>query len=359
MKIFEKLNKKFKKKDYEIFIKFSVVILLIFVSANFLIYNLVVKNFLTGLDGDLSRLGYFPIGNSAKEFNPNFTKNVIKIGDWEGEMVDILTIGDSFSQMNYQNYLSSLTGLNVVNIPTFKELNSFETFVAAVNNGYIERLHPQVLIYESVQRYSSNLMTFDLNVYKKIDKLEMINYYERDNCNYVNNIPTKYHFINKVNFSYLKSLFNFYVNKNLKKNVFCTKLDNDYFTNKYSDILFYYNEDVEVLEYETEENMMKLNNNLNTLSLILKQQGVEFYYMPVVDKYTLYRTHFKNNSLPTSKFFEKLRLLPRKYVLIDTQKIFQDKINSNVKDLYKSNDTHWSNIAQYDLALELSRLIKR
>jgi len=86
----------------------------------------------------------------------------------------------------------------------------------------------------------------------------------------------------------------------------------------------------------------KLNNNLNALSKILKKKNIKLYFMPAVDKYNLYSKYIVNNTYPQSIFFEELRKLPKEYTFIDTKTILLEELKKGVKDIYHSDDTHWS-----------------
>lgn len=64
--------------------------------------------------------------------------------------------------------------------------------------------------------------------------------------------------------------------------------------------------------------------------------------MPAVDKYNLYSKFIINNPYQNSVFFEKLRVLDKKYILIDTKAILLKELKKGTKDLYYPDDTHWS-----------------
>ena len=63
--------------------------------------------------------------------------------------------------------------------------------------------------------------------------------------------------------------------------------------------------------------------------------------MPCVDKYNLYSDYVVNNPYPRSIFFEKLRMLPKKYFFIDTKAILAAKLCKGEKDVFYADETHW------------------
>jgi hypothetical protein len=49
--------------------------------------------------------------------------------------------------------------------------------------------------------------------------------------------------------------------------------------------------------------------------------------------------------MPRSEFFERLRPLPKNYLFIDTKAILADEVAKGEKDVFFSDDTHWSSKA--------------
>jgi hypothetical protein len=64
--------------------------------------------------------------------------------------------------------------------------------------------------------------------------------------------------------------------------------------------------------------------------------------MPPADKYTIYSEYIANNPYPPSTFFELLRPLPKKYIFVDTKAVLSQAVKNGEKDIYYSDDTHWS-----------------
>ena len=85
-----------------------------------------------------------------------------------------------------------------------------------------------------------------------------------------------------------------------------------------------------------------MNDNLNLLSKKFKEKGIIFYFMPAVDKYDLYSKYIIDNNYPESTFFEKLRPLKKDYRFIDTKTILLKELQKGEKDVFYSDDTHWS-----------------
>jgi hypothetical protein len=75
--------------------------------------------------------------------------------------------------------------------------------------------------------------------------------------------------------------------------------------------------------------------------------------MPAVDKLNLYSKYIVNNKYGESTFFEQLRPLKKEYILIDTKTILEQEVDRGVKDIFYSDDTHWSYKASEAIAKNL------
>lgn len=107
-------------------------------------------------------------------------------------------------------------------------------------------------------------------------------------------------------------------------------------------MLLLHKDDVKNIRRHDKQTIQAMNDNMNRLAEVLAQKNIKLYFMPVVDKYNLYRTFIINNPYPESVFFEEMRLLPKKYEYIDTKKILFNALQRGEKDIFYPDDTHWS-----------------
>jgi len=155
---------------------------------------------------------------------------------------------------------------------------------------------------------------------------------------YINNIP-RVGVINKLNYN--AALYNFDDNAFFSK-TYTSKLSKNLFSSTNNDTLLYYYLDKSNIKKSNLNSVVKLNKNLNKLQKILKSKNITLYFMPAVDKYNLYSKYIIENKYKDSVFFETIRPLYKSYIFIDTKKILRKLTNKGIKDVYYSDDTHWS-----------------
>lgn len=320
--------------------------------------------------GDLSRMTY-SVDLIDKKFEKiSLEKLHIKQNEYEGQNIDFITIGDSFSQgasggLNpyYQDYIATLYNKNVLNIEAFKESKNYiETIYSLLNSGELEKRAVKYVLIESVQRRSLERFSVnDINTSLSIDKSLLRN-----------NIKINYNIqeitsANDTLIDIIKKLFSKSTNNdisvinNLNQNaliynlrfkikgygkmtshVYREKLSQDLFSKDVSgDLLFYY-EDLKYLGLETKQNIELLNDNFNKLSHALAKKNIKLIFMPAVDKYNLYRPYIVSNIYNESIFFEYLETLPKDYIFINTKKILSKELEKGEKDIFYVDDTHWS-----------------
>jgi len=351
--------KKFRIYVYIVFI--SLVFLLIF---HYSIWTQITKHVLLVHDniytGDLGRISMYAKSSFPRQSYPSresvtLEKEHINFQSWykKKNKVDILTIGDSFSNAAtqgtnpfYQDYIATFNNSKVLNINQLSgTVNYLETILVLNNNGLLDEINPTTIIIESVERFSINRFVLDINksVFKSYDKT--VNEFNKLTNPYLAK-DENINFINNQNFKALKFniLYNFDDNA-FSSNAYKLRLNDNFFTSEDQNSLLFFNGDLESIPKSTVENIKKLNDNFNKLAELLHKKGIKLYFMPAVDKYNLYSKYINKNSYPKSNFFELLRLLPKKYQFIDTKKILRKELDKGVKDLYYSDDTHWSHKA--------------
>ncbi len=315
--------------------------------------------------GDLARMSYkFDLINTRKNID-NLPLKHINFKDYNSEKVDVITIGDSFSNgaggginRYYQDYISSRYNLKVLNLPDFSETNNYiDSIVILLNSGFLDKVKPKYIILECVQRnvYSNiglSKLTLNLNYSGNIfDKINQT----KDIFNPKNN-PNNVGFINNLNYNLIKYNLKFYYNGYGRfKNYYIEQLNGNFFSSDVKNELIFFRDDIDFLKYQTKENIEKLNDRINELASLLKEKGISLYFMPTVDKYNLYREKLVNKEkYPKSIFFEYLSSLKKNYKFIDTKKILLSELNGdNSIDLYHSDDTHWSSKARMQIVSKI------
>lgn len=301
-----------------------------------------------GYVGELGRLSYMntmfhprksTFTLSQKHISYEFSKNDIDI-----RKIDLLTIGDSFSNGAaegknpfYQDYLAEKYNIKVLNIHPVYGKSALDTLVMLHNSTLLQSWKPKVIILESVERRAidrfSRVVNFSQNMaLKELKKQVSVKHSTLPVPSYINTL--------NYNSVLYKILYHFDDNAFFSK-AYYSELKASLFSGTGNGLLFY-EKDIENISFSTEQSVDRLNKNLNTLSALLKQNGISLYFMPAVDKYNLYSEYIPDNPYPESVFFELLRPLSKTYQLIDTKALLKPLLDHKEKDIYYSDDSHWS-----------------
>ncbi len=330
----------------------------VFLIFNFLVFfNYTSKVYPDTADttiGDLARMSYMVDVIQEKENINNLTKKHLTLNEYTNEKIDVLTIGDSFSNGGaggknsyYQDYISTIYNKKVLNISaeSIKQTSNYLEAVALLaNSNYLKALGVKYVLIESVQRealvrFAVNGLNFSLiseekKIFKKLKKNNQLQELHHLRPSVINNLN-----LNALlyNLKYYSQGYG-----KLNSNIYVERLNKELFTSDAASKLIFLHEDIKKLSTESKENIELLNKNFNDLADILNKQGIELIFVPAVDKYNLYRKYITSNTYQESIFFEYLRTLEKKYIFVDTKAILQKELDNGVKDIFYADDTHWS-----------------
>lgn len=323
---------------------------------NLIIWTFFTKQILSPMAsyrvGDLGRLSLQTSSiHFRKENNTTLYKQHINSKDWNGEKIDVLTIGDSYSMgaaggINpyYQDYISNLFNVKVLNITSIKKTNYIETILALIDNGLLLQMQPKVIIIESVERSVIERFSTDINWNFIADQKEFYQHFKNTkNKRYK---QTNISIINTGNYDFILNSLHYYLSSKpvQSSKVYKAKLTTHLFSVKASDSLLFYNEDLKNISNSTYNNVITVNQNFNRLAHLLSKQNITLVFMPIVDKYNLYSNYIYNNPFPSSSFFELLRPLQKNYYFVDTKSVLSAFLPEKV-DLFYADDTHWNYLA--------------
>jgi hypothetical protein len=340
-------------KNYKRFTLIIVSFVAATVLLNGLIWIFATRDILgpKATGGDLARMGYLPGYVQHRDSPEPLPLRHIEPVDYQGEAIDLLTIGDSFSNGGggsyYQDQLASKNGfrtLNLTNALWFPGSSSrIEALVTLLNGGYFSRVNPRYLLVQSVERLVDQLgsdVDFDL----PRSSAEMEKYIVEQSLKKIAGVePKPVSFMNTGNLKYLKNKFLYLFSPNaFKSNVFKVEMDRELFTGKYGSTLLFLRDDIRTIKKIDRDVVIRINENMNRLAERLEKIGIRLYFMPTVDKYDLYSDYIRDNNFPKNSFFDNLRPLEKNYVLIDTKNILSDALARGEKDIYLADDTHWS-----------------
>lgn len=341
-------------------------------SAWFLYTNKLLSNSNSNHIGDLVRITCETNSAHPRKVINTLNKRHLEAYEWDGNTIDILTIGDSFSNGGgngknrfYQDYIATIYNKKILNIaPPNTQINHIEMIIALYNNGMLDKLKPKIIILESVERFIVHKFAKDINWNYNIEKKDFLlmmnkSIYGKHRMEQDTKISKKtslnISIINKRNYDcMLNPLYYKYSKRSLDRNnlVYKAELTQDMFSVKDKSSLLFIKESIDFIKYNSSENLNLVNDNLNKLSLILKNKNITLLFLPISDKYDLYSSYIKSNNFPKNYFFKDFANLNKKYIYIDTKKILLPIINSK-KDVYFADDTHWSKIASKEVVLNL------
>ncbi|HEY6872631.1 MAG TPA: hypothetical protein VI298_07905 [Geobacteraceae bacterium] len=319
-------------------------IVVLFVGGNYAIWKLRTEVLLTDTrykGGDLARMGYLFGSKYLRENVDDLPRRHIEFKEYDGRPVDMITIGDSFSNGGgmgknrfYQDYIATRLHLEVLNIPRHKDIYPLTTASLLNNSGFFDRTKPKYLMIEITETSCFDLaepVNFDQRLSnEQLNRLKVINY---------NSPFPKVAFINDGNVKYLLYNALYKISDHaFWGEVYTGKLSSEMFSVPSNNLLLF----LRHKRLPTADVVRKMNDNLNTLAERLALKGIKLVFMPCVEKYNLYSKYLIKQPYPSSTLFEELRKLPRRYIWVDTKAILQEELRSGEKDIFYADDTHWS-----------------
>ena len=306
--------------------------------------------------GDLGRLGQISFGPYDTIFKvPSFlyTENITDYASLHN--VEILTIGDSFSQgytIGYQNFTGHYLNKKVSNF-RIDGLGSVSTVFTLLEKNMIPNC--KIIVIESVERYAINGLSEEPIISDGILNNKIISgtqsiVHPRDTTIRHNVLDFE-----KLT-SYYKNLFNSFSNYKV------FTLSAPLFTaGKYSDKLFIYtsphdnNNDLSFTNHP-EEQIQKAKDRLYELKTLGEKYNIQIIYLVAADKYDMYYDYIKDNPYPINPTLSYFSDFDTTF-FINTKKILLPHIKNGEKDIYRVNDTHWSVKAAEIVGNHLGRII--
>ena len=296
--------------------------------------------------------------NSSKKLTPplteepHYTRHHTELTEYiasgKTESFDLLTLGDSFSAGEYQDYLLNQYGITSINANWYAK--GIDGLYMLLSSGIIDELKPRIVILESVERY----------VQSNLGRVEVIPInMPRDKV--IQNLPAAAYALKaktaaRISSGLLPPVFvqwniNFLSNKirymldpeKLGFAIYAANLDRGFFTNPgYEDKLFFYHEDLNYLKEPLDAETA--NKNLNNAARMLKNKGIKLIFFAAVDKYDLYYPYITDKrGRPENTVFQKMRdVQGKEYIYVDTITPLREALARGEQDVYWLHDSHWS-----------------
>jgi hypothetical protein len=335
----------FKKYTFRV-----VALLLFFVAINAVVWKCWTEKLFSihYRGGDLARMGYLPNSKLLRTNSFDLPLRHIEDTEYQGQPIRVMTVGDSFSNGGgggknryYQDYIASINQCNVLNMEPYQSQNFLELVITLIHNGYLDKVRPKYLIFSASEKFCIEKYTLGIDLTRNTDSRELATL-ARMGYAATGKGPAAT-FVNEGNLKFiLNSLFYQVSDRAYFSKTFVRELWAPLFTSKDQRKLLFYRDDITKIPLSTPQLVSVLNDNLNTVADLLRKKGIQFYFMPCVDKYNLYSDFIVNNPYPRSTFFEELRKLPKRYTMIDTKALLLSELKRGEKDIFYPDDTHWS-----------------
>ena len=299
--------------------------------------------------GDLGRTSYQLESLYPRKLEYTLEKKHIGEQDWHHQNIDVLTIGDSFSNADtgglnpyYQDFLATKYNLNILNLKRdSKTIKMFDFIVYLYNSGILKKLHPKAIIIESVERFVYDRFAKKINFQYNDFNISSLNSIAEKTKEHDSFIPSLL-LINTANYKLPYYTFMYHFKYNAHKSIPRLKLSKTVFSNlEYGKKLLITYEDIQGIKNDSDK-VIQINDNFNILARMLKTLNIKLFFMPAPDRYDLYYNFIKNSPYQKNQFFDLIRPLEKEYIFIDTKAILQKAINSNILDIYYPDDAHWT-----------------
>ena len=303
--------------------------------------------------GDIGRLGLIPFGHSYETIirqgaiQETLFKTIEKTEDLSSIHVDILTIGDSFSQQGnfgYQNYLSQKE-LNVANCSRNLYSNPVQYAYNLLQENIIDSTNVKTIIIEKVEREFEGAM-IDFSTEKSEIQRPIIREFHTNK---------KVEAIKSHEWSIIRARdYIYYMIDREKSPIYKVKLAKNLFTSNSPRYLYFYYWDIIGGLQIHPGNEEKILEVYKTISSKMKEKGIKFIFMVAVDKYDLYQNEIVENPYPKKRVMEDIdRIIGNSPHLLLSKKFLLPLIEKGEKDVFLFNDTHWSYKASRVIADEI------
>ena len=305
---------------------------------------------MANISGDLGNLGMIPFGRYEVGEKPDFIKYYDAFSIEEAQDAEIVVLGDSFTKKNvnsYMNYLGHALGVKICHLYIDdNKINPCAATNLLIDNDLLPNC--KVLVLESVERHAIWRLRDCFNGGNLV-------FVEKSDDS-----PDKFSISKYLNLNNLSSLIK--LSLNIDNPVRKLQLDGDYFTNKYSDKLYFYTSktdgggDLWYSKYD-EASFEKARSNLLRLREKSIEKGVNFYFVMPADKFDMYYDKIVDNPYPANPTFDYFSGIDTSWYVAGKQ-ILTPPLEDGVKDIYLVNDTHWSRIGAEIIGRHLARLIQ-
>lgn len=307
------------------------------------------------ISGDIGNLAFIPFGH---EYNKYLQKHMLKevfyqtiypTDSLRNIHTDILSIGDSFSQLGkggYQNYLCE-RGLSVINCYRYLYNSPIQYAYNILDENIVDSTNIQYLIVENVERgFEGTFVAFSPEK-KEVPSGKLP----------TDNPSKKVKSVNEWSVARTRDYILYKIG--IESPIYNSRLDTDLFSSDEANVLYFYHDDIEAGTTIKKNSEEKIKQVFEELKLKAEEKGITLILLVAVDKYDLYQNHIINNPWPKKTVNEDIeRILGKSPNLLLSKHYITPLVEKGEKDVFMFNDTHWSYKASKIVADELYNRIE-
>ncbi len=329
----------------------------LFVLLHALTWQFAVRQLLQREDGivtgNLARLGYISDLVHPRRTQVTLPQRHLEAGDLQDQRIDLLTIGDSFSNGGaggpdpwYQDFIASRWDWKVLNLRGFPGLrNDMDLVRALLRAGLLQEWGVRYVLLESTQRKIASRYADTPSPHELPSRAALIAHYRFGKPR-----PTQdpvalpdVAWINDGNIKYWWNRIMYHLDDCAFISKTCrTRLRTRRFSIGDGKDLLFYRGALHAVPRNNADAVQRMNSRLEALADELDRQGIGLIVMPVVTKYELYRPDIADGDYPPDPLFPHWRRLPHRFVLVDTQAILRRAIEAGEVDTFYTDDMHWT-----------------
>lgn len=317
--------------------------------------------------GDLFRVGYIYKSdcyesdfNSGEKPSSKPFSLLSEIDLKKKHSFDIMTIGDSFSELNDTNHtyiydLTSTSNQTHLHVDRYLSRKPIATLRSLANGDFFDSINVRYVVLQSVERlFMERCLAVNPEDVYTIGSVE--NYFENNVKPVAKNDMV---FFSDALFKIpLSNILYTFKMKPPWSRAYRVETTDSLFSD-YPQRLLFHHDDLQMVEINNDfEKVSQANAVLNELNTALKQKNIKLIVLINPDKYDIYYPYIKDKrDFPEPLFFDHLKVLPKDYLMVDSKTILKRKIESS-KDVYYYGDAHSAVIGNKAIADGVQRLVE-
>ncbi len=312
-------------------------------------YKLKVEPEMNGELGPLGKL-VFPVEHKDNvDITTKYYTDCVSLEELTDTVVDVLTLGDSFSQQwlgSYENFIAR-DGFSTVNLHV--AMNMFQTAYDLMKLGYVDSTHVKTIIIESCERFTVErilkLSTLDTAV--TVMPINTVRAVGEDDTSRNNPL------IETRNWILLRL--------GIKHPVRHARVNRELFSGGDGRDLYFLDEDLYQTSISPAETVI-IKRNIGLINNMADSLGIKIVYLVPPDKYTVYQQYITNNPFPLKTVGKQLKTMMASdnvHVWVFGIDVVSQSVETGEKDVYPVSATHWNWSTSERVASTISALITR